>query len=98
VRQSDSSAAAECGDSGSRADRTTDQCVVTNQASEAGGVVLVGFIRAGEQTWLHQLYLSGANDGVFVELEPRFSGSRPCKVRRGWNGNWKGSSITFGIR
>ena len=41
-------AAADCGECFSRADSTTDQWVVTNQASEAGGAaVLEDFIPAG---------------------------------------------------
>ncbi len=40
MRQRVSRAAEDCGDPGSRAESTTDQCVVTNQASEAGGGVL----------------------------------------------------------
>ena len=93
MRQSVSSAAAECGDSASRAESTTNQCVVTNQASEASRVALV-------ESTLNRLcsgYL-GAFSGALVRLEPRSSGSSPLKVRIGWNGIWNGRSMTLGMR
>src|ERR1035438_383282 len=45
-----------------------------------------------------QLRFGGGSGGALVRLPPMSSGNRPLRVRKGWKGIWKGSSMTLGIR
>ena len=95
MRQSVSSAAAECGESVSRADSTTDQCVVTNQASEAGGAVLSGTHSSRGKVRLAQFCLGDVSGGAFVGLEPRSSGNKPLQRAEGMERQLEGQEHEF---
>src|ERR1035438_5522429 len=47
------------------------------------------------RSWLAQSCLGEFRGGALVRLELRSSGKRPLSVWKGWNGNWKGRSMTF---